>query len=51
LTSIENNFIYESHCDLYKDCKFYVRENDSMKNAAKKAVKKAVKKAPAKKKK
>ncbi len=34
-----------------KIANFYVRENDSMKNAAKKAVKKAVKKAAAKKKK
>ena len=50
LTSIENNLIYESHCDLY-GLQIYVRENGSMKNATKKATKKAAKKAPAKKKK
>jgi hypothetical protein len=36
LTSIENNLIYESHCDLY-GLQIYVRENQSMKNATKKA--------------
>jgi hypothetical protein len=36
LTSIANNLIYESHCDLYR-LQIYVRENQSMKNATKKA--------------
>ena len=40
-----------NHTAICIDCKFYVRENDSMKNATKKATKKAAKKAPAKKKK
>jgi hypothetical protein len=50
LTSIENNLIYESHCDLYR-LQIYVRENQSMKNATKKAAKKPAAKKPAKKKK
>jgi hypothetical protein len=50
LTSLAKEFIYESHCDLYR-LQIYVRENRSMKNATKKAAKKAAKKAPAKKKK
>jgi hypothetical protein len=40
-----------NHTAISIDCKFYVRENHSMKNATKKAAKKAAKKAPAKKKK
>jgi hypothetical protein len=43
-----------NHAAIYIDCKFYVRENRSMKNATKKpakSTKKAAKKAPAKKKK
>ena len=41
-----------NHTAIRMDCKFYVRENRSMKNATKKtSAKKATKKAPAKKKK
>ena len=52
LTIFQNNFIYGSHCGLFRDRKFDVRENHSMKNATKKAAKKApAKKAAPKKKK
>ncbi|MBV9761077.1 MAG: hypothetical protein JO340_10980 [Acidobacteriaceae bacterium] len=51
LTSIANNLIYESHCDLY-GLQIYVRENRSMKNATKKSggAKKTAKKPATKKK-
>src|SRR5688572_12176771 len=50
LTIFPNNFIYESHCDLYGSQILDVRETQSMKNATKKAAKKApAKKAAAKK--
>jgi hypothetical protein len=50
LTSIANNLIYESHCDLYGS-QIYVRENRSMKNATKKGgAKKTAKKTATKKK-
>jgi hypothetical protein len=51
LTSIANNLIYESHCDLY-GLQIYVRENRSMKNATKKGggAKKTAKKTATKKK-
>ena len=51
LTSIANNLIYESHCDLY-GLQIYVRENRSMKNATKKggSAKKTAKKTATKKK-
>jgi len=52
LTFFKNHLIYESRCDLFKDCaKFDVWENQSMKNATKKAAKPAKKKAAPKKKK
>ena len=51
LTSLANNLIYESHCDLYGLQILRLGRIVSMKNATKKAAKKATKKAPAKKKK
>ncbi len=52
LTSIANNLIYESRCDLYGLQILRLGRIISMKNATKKATaKKATKKAPAKKKK
>jgi hypothetical protein len=51
LTFDSNNFIYESHCDLFRGRKFDVRENQSMKNATKKAAKAPAKKKAAPKKK
>ena len=50
LTSLANNLIYESHCDLYGLQILRLGRIFSMKNATKKAAKKAAKK-PAKKKK
>jgi hypothetical protein len=52
LTSLANNLIYESHCDLYGLQILRLGRIFSMKKATKKAAaKKATKKAPAKKKK
>ncbi len=52
LTTVPNNFIYESHCDPAIANLNDVRETRSMKNATKKAAKKApAKKAATKKKK
>lgn len=51
LTFIAKEFIYGSHCDLFKVANLMFRENQSMKNATKKAAKAPAKKKAAPKKK